>query len=232
MSILKKLSITLSIGLVALLIYIAYIWPEPRTEPFGSMPSDRYITLTGAKPSDAKVTAYVTFYGGGETCNSISFSTSNGKFSNGAQSTIKVMHNYSPNSNRYEVRIPYREYDEKCHMKLYDFDIELSNEFDNSFAKVRFVRSNQLDQPEDIYPVTTTFKADDCYANIQKWAVGERWSGQQICNYKNSLGRRNFNETSIIIDFDALTDSTVITYDIYAGDKYRSTPLDPTKSPE
>ncbi len=117
MNLLKKLWYSFCFILMVLVIYVVYVWfnlPEPRTEPFGSMPSDRYITLTGAKPSDAKVTAYATFYGGGKTCDSISFSASSGKFGHGAKNIIKIEHNYATDANRYEIRIPYREYDEKC----------------------------------------------------------------------------------------------------------------------
>ncbi len=235
MNLLKKRWIIFSLAILGMLLYSAFFRPSIPTvknKPFGSRPGDHYITLTGNKPTDAKVEAYAIFYGGGETCDSLAFSASTGKLTKAARGTMKIEHNYASDPNRYEIRIPYRDFDEKCHMKLYELSFELSNEFSSVFAKVRFVRPNRLDNPKDTYPVTTAFKADKCNAIYHKFLNEERWTSLLRCVINSAEPRSDFNETSILLDFDAFTDSTVITYDIYAGDKYRSTPLDPTKAPE
>ncbi len=170
----KKLWIIFSLAILGLLIYSAFFRPSIPTvknKPFGSSPGDHYITLTGNKPTDAKVKAYAIFYGGGETCDSLAFSASTGKFTKAARGTMEIEHNYASDPNRYEIRIPYRDFDKKCHMKLYELSFELENAFDRSFAKVRFVRPNRLDKPKDIYPVTTTFGAT-CNAIYHKAVMG------------------------------------------------------------
>ena len=46
--------------------------------PFGSSSDDHYIVIKGFKPEDALVKAYVTFYGGGDSCEAFFVSGADG----------------------------------------------------------------------------------------------------------------------------------------------------------
>ncbi|MDD9158572.1 hypothetical protein PVK64_20670, partial [Aliivibrio sp. S4TY2] len=63
--------------------------------PFGSNEGDEYITIKGVKPKDVNVTGWATFYGGGEKCDSFSFSANTGKVTRAAKGTIKIEHDFS-----------------------------------------------------------------------------------------------------------------------------------------
>lgn len=221
------------------MFYVVYPlaeWYESRQPPFGSSSEDQYIVIRGKKPKDAEVTAYGTFFGGGETCKSFSWSASDGKKRKGGKADILFEHNFSESNNSYELRLPFHNFiSSGCDMKLHQIEVEAKNDFDQvGFAKLRiYSPTNSYDKVIDINSIV---QAKECNAKIWQWASKDRWSGAMTCFYfVNDIIKTKEPESNaytVYYDFSKFNNDTVIHYDILAGENYRSEPLDKEKGPQ
>nr|MBF4259759.1 hypothetical protein [Vibrio anguillarum] len=122
------------IGFFIVMFYVVYPlaeWYESRQPPFGSSSEDQYIVIRGKKPIDADITAYGTFFGGGETCKSFSWSASDGKKRKGGKADILFEHNFSESNDSYEIRLPFHNFiSSGCDIKLHQIEVEAKNDFD------------------------------------------------------------------------------------------------------
>ncbi|MDD9155380.1 hypothetical protein PVK64_04125 [Aliivibrio sp. S4TY2] len=193
--------------------------------PFGSNEGDEYITIKGSKPKDLNVTAWATFYGGGENCNSWTFSADTGKVTKAAKDVIKIEHDFSENENSYELRIPYKGYNTNCGMTLYSVSFKANNKFDEVFASFRTARGAEVSYRT--LPSTVHLESRNCNAKISKSRKREHWTGYIMCDFYIDNKKLQGDQNSINMDFDLFNDSTVIRYDIIAGKDYRSEPMDP-----
>ncbi|MCD6648038.1 hypothetical protein LT010_16625 [Vibrio cholerae] len=224
------------IGFFIFMFYVVYPlveWYESRQPPFGSSSEDQYIVIRGKKPKDADVTAYGTFFGGGETCKSFSWSASDGKKRKGGKADILFEHNFSESNDSYELRLPFHNFiSSGCDMKLHQIEVEAKNDFDQvGFAKLRiYSPTNNYDKVIDMNSIV---QAKECNARIWQWASKDRWSGAMTCFYfVNDIIKTNKPESNaytVYYDFSKFNNDTVIHYDILAGENYRSEPLDKEK---
>ncbi|ELH4197946.1 hypothetical protein ROW36_003572 [Vibrio cholerae] len=227
------------IGFFIFMFYVVYPlveWYESRQPPFGSSSEDQYIVIRGKKPKDAEVTAYGTFFGGGETCKSFSWSASDGKKRKGGKADILFEHNFSESNDSYELRLPFHNFiSSGCDMKLHQIEVEAKNDFDQvGFAKLRiYSPTNNYDKVIDMNSIV---QAKECNARIWQWASKDRWSGAMTCFYfVNDIIKTNKPESNaytVYYDFSKFNNDTVIHYDILAGENYRSEPLDKEKGPQ
>ena len=238
MKVMTKTILTLILFFV-LMFYVVYPlaeWYESRQPPFGSSSEDQYIVIRGKKPKDADVTAYGTFFGGGETCKSFSWSASDGKKRKGGKADILFEHNFSESNDSYELRLPFHNFiSSGCDMKLHQIEVEAKNDFDQvGFAKLRiYSPTNNYDKVIDMNSIV---QAKECNARIWQWASKDRWSGAMTCFYfVNDIIKTNKPESNaytVYYDFSKFNNDTVIHYDILAGENYRSEPLDKEKGPQ
>ncbi|RBO16866.1 hypothetical protein DSL61_08955 [Vibrio cholerae] len=227
------------IGFFIFMFYVVYPlaeWYESRQPPFGSSSEDQYIVIRGKKPKDAEVTAYGTFFGGGETCKSFSWSASDGKKRKGGKADIFFEHNFSESNDSYELRLPFHNFiSSGCDMKLHQIEVEAKNDFDQvGFAKLRIY--SPINNYDKVINMNSIVQAKECNARIWQWESKDRWSGAMTCFYfVNDIIKTNKPESNaytIYYDFSKFNNDTVIHYDILAGENYRSEPLDKEKGPQ
>jgi hypothetical protein len=200
------------------------------TPPFGVSPDDRYITIKGLKPEDAKVKAYATFYGAGDGCEAFSLSAVGGKKRFGGKSTFLVDHNFAEKKDRYELRIPYKSYDSnECDMKLHRIVIDAENDFDPvGFAELRI--SQPLFDRDEVVALDLVIDAKNCNSEVWQWANKKGWSGATVCSFfvdgELKTKEPESNAYSIHQEFKSFSDDTVIQYNIFAGENYRTESLE------
>ncbi|TQQ02106.1 hypothetical protein FLL71_19775, partial [Vibrio cholerae] len=114
----KRISI---IALFIALVFLGYeYFHSYRPNIWGDEPDESYITITGKKPKDAKVDAWAIWGASGDGCKARTFSFSNVKWSKGANVKWHITQDFSTDSNRYELRVPYQKYHDSL-----DCDVEL-----------------------------------------------------------------------------------------------------------
>lgn len=200
-----------------------HIWGDEANEP--------YITVSGKKPKNSHVDAWLGWGASGEKCKTRTFSFGNG-WSDGADVDWHITHDFSSDPNKYELRIPYKQYhnDSNCDVSLGDIIIQAYNPFDTvGFAQLRIYQAgnNYYNKP---IPLDSKIEARDCNAYIFK-SVRKVWDGGLGCylyiNDRKISKKPEYNAEVIYFDFSEFNDDTEIHYDILAGDNYRSTPLNP-----
>ncbi|UTZ23600.1 hypothetical protein [Vibrio campbellii] len=195
------------------------------TPPFGASPDERYITIKGLKPEDAKVKAYSTFYGGGEQCKSFSWSAVDGKKRKGGKAILLIDHNFSQDESHYELRIPYTNFiSNGCDMKQYDIIVDAENAYDTvGFAELRIYPPRM--ESDKFIAATSFLEAKNCRAKYyDEW---QNWSDGFACDYyidEKMEAEGEFSYLKMRLDFPQFTDETTIRYDITAGDNYRTEP--------
>ncbi|ASO31233.1 hypothetical protein CG015_18680 [Vibrio anguillarum] len=224
-----KIILTLILFFV-LMFYVVYPlveWYESRQPPFGSSSEDQYIVIRGKKPLDAHITAYGTFFGGGETCKSFSWSASDGKKRKGGKADILFEHNFSESNDSYELRLPFHNFiSSGCDMKLHQIEVEAKNDFDQvGFAKLRIYKTNKNN--EKPLSFSTFIEAKNCEPYYSE--KFNRWKNGFGCYYyidgKKKSQDQEFNAYTVYYGFSKFNNDTVIHYDILAGENYRSEPL-------
>ncbi|AXN05823.1 hypothetical protein EAY03_14595 [Vibrio anguillarum] len=236
MKVMTKIILTLILFFV-LMFYVVYPlveWYESRQPPFGSSSEDQYIVIRGKKSLDAHITAYGTFFGGGETCKSFSWSASDGKKRKGGKADILFEHNFSESNDSYELRLPFHNFiSSGCDMKLHQIEVEAKNDFDQvGFAKLRLYKTNKNN--EKPLSFSTFIEAKNCEPYYSE--KFNRWTNGFGCYYyidgKKKSQDQEFNAYTVYYDFSKFNNDTVIHYDILAGENYRSEPLDKEKGPQ
>ena len=227
----RKKSI-LAIGLV---IVGYWYYQDSQPQVWGDDSNESYITIKGIKPADAKVDAWAIFGANGKNCKAKTWSASTGRWSTGANVNFHISHNFSTNSERYELRIPYQQYKDSldCDVSLGDITITATNLLDtNGFAQLRIYQAGN-DYDDKPIKLDSKIKAKRCNVVRNNYKDGT-WKDYITCvifaDNVNLTKRENIGYNTVFFDFSKFKDDTVIHYDILAGNDYRSTPLEPLKN--
>ncbi len=222
----------LAIMLIAItaMILAYYLAPSEKIWGAGEEP---YMVITGKKPADAKISVRVNYFGRGESCSGWSWNAGSGKVNTGIYNeSFEFEHNFSPDENFYELRVPYqpRQPERGCITYLSNMEVELTNTFDTvGFANLRIYQSG-TDYDNKPLDLSSQIESRDCDSYIFK-GLGNVWSGSLGCylfvNEDKVSQKPNYNAETVYFDFSQFNNDTVIHYDILAGEDYRSTPLDP-----
>lgn len=236
MNIVLKLALSFVASVVAFFLIVVFVinplmkWQSANKPPVGSSDNDHFIRIQGLKPVDVQVTASAIFYGGGEECRSFFWSASDGKKKQGGKGVFNIEHDFSPVSERYELRIPYQNYQSSgCDMTLWQINVGAKNAFDEAgFADLR-IYSPRIES-DKVMSFNSKIEARECDGEIYK-SLRKVWAGAIGCYFyidaKRMSKEAEFNAESVYFDFSQFNDETIINYDILAGENYRSTPLDP-----
>ncbi|EKF9281269.1 hypothetical protein [Vibrio cholerae] len=231
----KRISI---IVLLIVLIFLGYDYYQS-TQPniWGDEPDESYITITGKKPKDAKIDAWAIWGASGDGCKARTFSFSNVKWSKGANVKWHITQDFSTDSNRYELRVPYQKYHDSldCDVELGRVIVQAYNAFDTvGFAQLRIYNPTSTDDKS--LPFNSLIEARDCraryYEDLDEWSTGLACSFYTNGKIRDKRDLVEFNAYTVYYDFSKFNNDTVIHYDILAGENYRSEPLDKEKGPQ
>ncbi|PAS40452.1 hypothetical protein CGT68_11900 [Vibrio cholerae] len=231
----KRISI---IVLLIVLIFLGYDYYQS-TQPniWGDEPDESYITITGKKPKDAKIDAWAIWGASGDGCKARTFSFSNVKWSKGANVKWHITQDFSTDSNRYELRVPYQKYHDSldCDVELGRVIVQAYNAFDTvGFAQLRIYNPTSTDDKS--LPFNSLIEARDCraryYEDLDEWSTGLACSFYTNGKIRDKRDLVEFNAYTVYYDFSKFNNDTVIHYDILAGENYRSEPLDKEKRPQ
>ena len=210
-------------------------WPEHDDGVWGDSPDEPYITIKGKKPTDATFRAWASFWVTGDECERYSYDMFGRKAHRGGKIDQEYTHNFSSNPEFYELRFPYQSVvdEDNCVIELRDITLYFKNDF-SGFAPLN-VHSFKDWLPEyERVSLDSKIEAKNCNADIFKNKVGE-WLGVNRCEHyiDGTLRSREHwsMPQSMYFDFSKFNDDTVIHYDVYAGEKYRSEPLDRVLGP-
>ncbi|ASW82696.1 hypothetical protein EAY03_14605 [Vibrio anguillarum] len=226
------------IVLLIVLIFLGYDYYQS-TQPnvWGDEPDESYITITGKKPKDAKVDAWVGWGASGSNCKARTFSFSNVKWSKGANVDLHITYDFSADPNRYELRIPYQKYYDalNCDVTLGDIIVQAYNNFDTvGFAQLRIYSPNSTDDKSLSF--NSLIEARDCraryYEDLDELSTGLACSFYTNGKIRDKRDLVEFNAYTVYYDFSKFNNDTVIHYDILAGENYRSEPLDKKIGPQ
>ncbi|MEI8656833.1 MULTISPECIES: hypothetical protein [Vibrio] len=196
-------------------------------------PPKRSIRIAGMKPIDANIKAWANYWVTGDECESYSYDMFGRKAYRGGKSTERFTQNYASDSNRYELRVPYQTYTDSqhCIVELRDITVEAYNAFDTvGFAQLRVYQAGTEYYNKPI-ALSSKIEAKDCDAYIKQGVVNKIWFGGLGCYFyfdgQKISEKPEYNAGQVYFDFAQFNDDTLIHYDIFAGENYRSDPLDP-----
>ncbi len=229
------------ISIIALFIALVFLGYEYfhsyRPNIWGDEPDESYITITGKKPKDAKIDAWAIWGASGDGCKARTFSFSNVKWSKGANVKWHITQDFSTDSNRYELRVPYQKYHDSldCDVELGRVIVQAYNAFDTvGFAQLRIYNPTSTDDKS--LPFNSLIEARDCraryYEDLDEWSTGLACSFYTNGKIRDKRDLVEFNAYTVYYDFSKFNNDTVIHYDILAGENYRSEPLDKEKGPQ
>lgn len=212
------------------LIFLGYdYYQSSQPNVWGDEPDEFYIKITGKKPKNSKIDAWAIWGASGDGCKARTFSFSNVKWSKGANVKWHITQDFSTDSNRYELRVPYQKYHDSldCDVELGRVIVQAYNAFDTvGFAQLRIYKPNSTDDKS--LPFKSLVEAKDCNGDTFK-SVRKEWAGAIGCHFyvdgKKKTKDEEFNAYTIYYDFSKFNNDTVIHYDILAGENYRSEPL-------
>ncbi|EJK2994218.1 hypothetical protein Q4K74_003563 [Vibrio cholerae] len=231
----KRISI---IVLFIVLVFLGYDYYQS-TQPniWGDEPDESYITITGKKPKNSKIDAWAIWGASGDGCKARTFSFSNVKWSKGANVKWHITQDFSTDSNRYELRVPYQKYHDSldCDVELGRVIVQAYNAFDTvGFAQLRIYNPTSTDDKS--LPFNSLIEARDCraryYEDLDEWSTGLACSFYTNGKIRDKRDLVEFNAYTVYYDFSKFNNDTVIHYDILAGENYRSEPLDKEKGPQ
>ncbi|MEF1286056.1 hypothetical protein QTN94_19635 [Vibrio sp. M250220] len=220
-----------SIVLVCLTVFGYWYYYDSQPNIWGDEADEPYITISGIKPQDATIDAWAIWGASGPQCGAKTWSADSG-WSSGADVKWHVIYNFSNDPNRYELRIPFQQYQDSfdCEVTLGDITVQAYNAFDTvGFAQLRIHQSGRKYYNKPI-GLDSKIEARDCNSRFYQWSK-DIWKGITGCYY--FVNKKKISETSqtnaetVYFDFSQFNSDTVIHYDILAGEEYRSTPLDP-----
>ncbi|NAX17798.1 MULTISPECIES: hypothetical protein [unclassified Vibrio] len=224
----KRISI---IVLFIVFVFLGFDYYQS-TQPniWGDEPDESYITISGRKPIDTKIDAWVGWGASGSNCKARTFSFSNVKWSKGANVDLHITYDFSADPNRYELRIPYQKYYDalNCDVALGDIIVQAYNAFDTvGFAQLRIYNPTSTDDKS--LPFNSLIEARDCraryYEDLDEWSTGLACSFYTNGEIRDKRDLVEFNAYTVYYDFSKFNNDTVIHYDILAGENYRSEPL-------
>ncbi|EKF9303221.1 hypothetical protein O1B50_003858 [Vibrio cholerae] len=229
------------ISIIALFIALVFLGYEYfhsyRPNIWGDEPDESYITITGKKPKNSKIDAWAIWGASGDGCKARTFSFSNVKWSKGANVKWHITQDFSTDSNRYELRVPYQKYHDSldCDVELGRVIVQAYNAFDTvGFAQLRIYNPTSTDDKS--LPFNSLIEARDCraryYEDLDEWSTGLACSFYTNGKIRDKRDLVEFNAYTVYYDFSKFNNDTVIHYDILAGENYRSEPLDKEKGPQ
>lgn len=220
-----------SIVLVCLTVVGYWYYYDSQPNIWGDEADEPYITISGIKPPDATIDAWAIWGASGPQCGAKTWSADSG-WSSGADVKWHVTYNFSNDPNRYELRIPFQQYQDSfdCEVTLGDITVQAYNAFDTvGFAQLRIYQSGTKYYNKPI-GLDSKIEAKDCNSEVYK-SLRKVWAGAIGCdfyfNQKRISKESEFNAESVYFDFSQFNSDTVIHYDILAGENYRTAPLDP-----
>ncbi len=223
------------ISIIALFIALVFLGYEYfhsyRPNIWGDEPDESYITITGKKPKNSKIDAWAIWGASGDGCKARTFSFSNVKWSKGANVKWHITQDFSTDSNRYELRVPYQKYHDSldCDVELGRVIVQAYNAFDTvGFAQLRIYNPTSTDDKS--LPFNSLIEARDCraryYEDLDEWSTGLACSFYTNGKIRDKRDLVEFNAYTVYYDFSKFNNDTVIHYDILAGEDYRAEPLD------
>ncbi|AQM21431.1 hypothetical protein [Vibrio anguillarum] len=225
----RKKRISIVVLFIALFFLGSDYYQISQPNIWGDEPDESYITISGKKPIDTKIDAWVGWGASGSNCKARTFSFSNVKWSKGANVDLHITYDFSADPNRYELRMPYQKYYDalNCDVTLGDIIVQAYNAFDTvGFAQLRIYSPNSAD--DKFLPFSSLIEAKDCNGDIFK-SIRKEWAGAIGCHFyvdgKKKTKDEEFNAYTVYYDFSKFNNGTVIHYDILAGENYRSEPL-------
>ncbi|EMK6870176.1 hypothetical protein V9J64_003655, partial [Vibrio cholerae] len=216
----KRISI---IVLFIVLVFLGYDYYQS-TQPniWGDEPDESYITITGKKPKNSKIDAWAIWGASGDGCKARTFSFSNVKWSKGANVKWHITQDFSTDSNRYELRVPYQKYHDSldCDVELGRVIVQAYNAFDTvGFAQLRIYNPTSTDDKS--LPFNSLIEARDCraryYEDLDEWSTGLACSFYTNGKIRDKRDLVEFNAYTVYYDFSKFNNDTVIHYDILAG---------------
>ncbi|MCG9781468.1 hypothetical protein L1D52_03805 [Vibrio brasiliensis] len=193
---------------------------------------EKSIRVAGSKPNDATVKVWANYWVYGDDCEAYSYDMFGKKAHQGGKITTFFTPNEVDSDERYEFDVPYSSYtnSNNCTVELRDIKVEAYNAFDTvGFAQLRIYQSGN-DYDNKALDFNSKIEARDCNGHLYEWAK-DIWKGIIGCRYvvnNEKLSKASqTNAETVYFDFSQFNSDTVITYDILAGEDYRSTPLDP-----
>ncbi|HDI3197145.1 TPA: hypothetical protein PMB05_003705, partial [Vibrio cholerae] len=185
----------------------------------------------------SKIDAWAIWGASGDGCKARTFSFSNVKLSKGANVKWHITQDFSTDSNRYELRVPYQKYHDSldCDVELGRVIVQAYNAFDTvGFAQLRIYNPTSTDDKS--LPFNSLIEARDCraryYEDLDEWSTGLACSFYTNGKIRDKRDLVEFNAYTVYYDFSKFNNDTVIHYDILAGENYRSEPLDKEKGPQ
>ncbi|MGD8112718.1 hypothetical protein [Vibrio sp. TRT 17S01] len=226
----KQRALSIALIIITAMALVYFLAPSERIWGAGEEP---YMVIAGKKPSDAKISVQVNYFGRGESCSGWSWNAGSGKVNTGNYNEhFTIEHNFSKDEDFYELRIPYqpRQPETNCITHLSNMEVKLTNEFDTvGFANLRINQAGNdyYNKPTEL---TSKLEARDCNSYLYQWSK-DIWKGITGCYYvidnKMLSQESQTNAQSVYFDFSQFNSDTVIHYDILPGEEYRSTSLDP-----
>ena len=202
--------------------------PEGRVveEIWGDEVNEPYITIKGKKPADASVEMWGIFWVMGDECESYSYDMFGQKAHRGGKMAVKYTHNFSDDPNYYELRLPYvtSTDNNSCEVKLRDANVNLYNDF-SKIAGIYIYPKRENTSKLAVISLSTVIEARECNGRILKTVTNE-WGSTRCVYFYGGRSRINpGRSTNLHFDFSKFSASTVIEFNVYAGDSYRSAPF-------
>lgn len=211
---------------------------DSKPNSWGDGANEPYITISGSKPNDAYLVAWVDFWVTGDECEAYSYDLFGQKAHKGGKISQKITHDYSSVDSNYEFRIPYQTSTnaDKCLVELRNFSVEAYNAFDTvGFAQLRVYPSGN-DYYNRAIASDSKITAENCraryYDDLKEWSSGFACSFYTNGKLKNKADMVEFNAYKVYYDFSKFNDDTVIHYDISAGEDYRTEAVDESHGAE
>ena len=207
-------------------------WPE-HDGVWGDSPDEPYITIKGKKPTDATFRAWASFWVTGDKCERYSYDMFGRRAHRGGKIDQEYTHDFSLSPDVYELGFPYQSTidDDNCIIELRDITLYFKNDF-SGFALLNIYPFKHGYSEYKKVSLESQIEARHCNARISKEIEG--WSGRNRCELyvdgKSRAGIKSMPQ-SMYFDFSKFNDDTVVHYNVYAGENYRSEPLDPIAGP-
>jgi len=200
------------------------IWGDDENEP--------YIAFKGKKPVDAKVIGGVSFWLKGPGCERYASQWFGEKLRPGGKLYVKYNYDFSHAPEYYELRLPYikPDTDNSCSMKLDSISI---NSF-NDFSRIAGITVHPYYENHyfKVTELSAIIEARNCNAKVLQ-LVSKYWSGYITCKYFDNQHYRSGVESdledNLYYDISKFTNNSEINFNVYAGELYRSEPLDEAK---
>ncbi|MDC0610753.1 hypothetical protein OAP63_08460 [Vibrio sp.] len=186
-----------------------------------------YFVIEGKKPEDVNIKIYVDYFGRGNQCSGWSWNEATGKKSSGFySSTFTLTNNYSNKENYFKFKLPFknREPEKDCITHLSEISLIASNEVDtNGFANLNLKNAKELGKNVTAH-FTDLIEAKNC--ELVKFPRALIPINNVLgCDFhvnSNARDETRGGELDLYYDYSEINSNTVLTYNIYKGEGYKS----------